>query len=125
MLKKLLTFLSLPLLLAGCASQFTNLTPLQQTRNENNFYPVEGAFKCRQRSLRWDSIQPYVVVDTNFYSMRPTPMMNNRWETLVPVPPGINLIRYRYKFDFEYNAFGARKKDSACSSEYTLQILDK
>jgi len=125
MLKRLLTLLPLPLLLAGCASQFTNLTPLEQTRNENSFYPVEVAFKSRQRSLRWDSIQPYVVVNTNFYPMRPTPIMNNRWETLVPVPPGTNLIRYHYKFDFQYNAFGAPREDSAISSEYTLQILDK
>ena len=123
--KKLLLLLSLPLLLAGCASQFTNLTPLQQARNENNFYPVEVAFKCRQQSLRWQSIQPYVVVDTNFYSMQPTPLMNNRWETLLPVPPGTNLVRYRYKFDFDYNAFGGPQKDSAISPDYTLRILDK
>lgn len=125
MLKKVLQLLSLPLLLAGCASQFTNLTPLQQERNENNFYPVEVAFKSRQQSLRWDSIKPYVVVGTNFYPMQPTPMMRDRWETLLPVPPGEKVVRYRYKFDFEYNAFGGPKADSAHSPDYTLTILDK
>jgi hypothetical protein len=125
MLKKCLSLLALSLLITGCASQFTNLTPQQRLRNENNFYLVEVAFKSRQQSLRWDSIQPYVVVGTNFYPMRPTLLMNNRWETLVPVPRGTNLVRYSYKFDFEYNAFGRRKADSAISAEYSLQILDK
>lgn len=125
MLKKCLSLLALPLLIAGCASHFTNLTPRQQLRNENSFYPVDVAFKSQQQSLRWDSIRPYVLVGTNFYAMRPTLLMNNRWETLVPVPPGTNLVRYRFKFDFEYNAFARRKTDSATSAEYSLQILDK
>ncbi len=125
MVKKLIPLVPVAALLVGCASQFTNLTPLQQVRNENNFYPVEVAFKSRQQTLRWETIEPYVVVGTNFYRMEPTPQMHNRWETLLPVPPGTNVIRYRYRFDFECNTFGGRKKDSALSPEYTLQIIDQ
>lgn len=125
MCKKLIQALVLALLVTGCASQFTNLTPLQQMRNENNFYPVEVAFKSRQQTLRWETIEPYVVVGTNFYRMEPTPRMHNRWETLLPVPPRTNVIRYRYRFDFECNAFGGSKKDSAISPEYTLRIIDQ
>ena len=43
MMKKFLPVLFLPLLLAGCATAFTNLTPLQQARNPKNLYPVEVA----------------------------------------------------------------------------------
>lgn len=125
MRNKLVSIFVLALLLTGCASQFTNLTPLQQVRNENNFYPVEVAFKSRLKTLRWNTIEPYVVVGTNFYRMEPTPRMYNRWETLLPVPPGTNVIRYRYRFDFECNTFGGTKKDSAISPEYTLRIIDQ
>jgi len=112
------------LFLTGCAATFTNLTPQQQRRNANHLYPVEVAFTTRQQTLRWETIQPKVVVGTEIYPMHPTPLMTNRWETLLPVPPGTNLIHYRYKFDFECNAIGGRKADSALSPHYTLRILD-
>ncbi|MCU0785130.1 MAG: hypothetical protein MUF81_13995 [Verrucomicrobia bacterium] len=114
-----------PVLLAGCAT-FTNLTPQRQARNANHLYPVEVAFNTRQQSLRWESIQPFVNVGADFYPMRPTLLMNNRWEGLVPVPPGTNTVRYRYKFDFKYNAVGNQpQNDSAISPEYSLRILDR
>lgn len=120
------SFFALPiLLLAGCATNFTNLTPLHQERNANNLYPVEVALASRQQTLRWDSIQPQIVVGNDFYPMRPTLLMTNRWEGLVPVPLGTNIVHYRYKFDFNYNAMGKPKPDSALSPEYTLRILEK
>jgi hypothetical protein len=125
MLKKSLSLLLLPLLFGGCAASLTNLTPKQQVRNPNNLYPVEVAMASRQETLRWSSIQPQIVVGKEFYPMRPTLLMTNRWEGLVPAPPGVNLVHYRYKFDFQYNTFGKPKPDSASSPEYTLRILDK
>lgn len=122
MLKKFLPLLLMPLLLAGCQATFTNLTPLQQQRNANNLYPVEVALSSRQQSLRWESVRPQIVVGNETYQMRPTQLMTNRWEGLLPLPAGENSIRYRYKFDFDYNALGKPKHDSALSPEYTLQI---
>jgi hypothetical protein len=124
MLKKILPALVVPLMLTGCTATFTNLTPLHQTRSTNNLYAVEVAMNSRQQSLRWDTIHPQVLVGANSYPMRPTQLMTNRWEGLIPVPANDNLIRYRYKFDFEYNTLGKPKPDSALSQEYTLQILD-
>ena len=40
-------------------------------------------------------------------------------------PATANLIRYHYKFDFNYNAMGGPKPDSARSPEYSLKILDQ
>ena len=114
----------LPLLLAGCAAHFNNLTPQQVHRNDNNLYPVEVAFRSRQESLRWNTIQPCVVVGADNFPMRPVQLMTNRWETLVPVPAGTNLIHYKFKFDFLYNAIPARKADSATSPTYTLRVLE-
>jgi hypothetical protein len=126
MSKRFLPFLSLPLLfLAGCTSVFTNLTPQTQVRNTNNLYTVEVAMTSRQQTLRWDSIKPQILLGTETFPMRPTLLMTNRWEGLIPVSPGTNLVHYRYKFDFQYNAMGPARPDSALSPEYSLRILDK
>ena len=125
MFKKFLPLLSLSLLLAGCATQLTNLTPQQQVRNTNNLYTVEVAFDTRQQTVRWQSIQPKVVVGMEYYDMRPTPFMTNRWEGSIPVPPGTSVIRYHYKFDYRYNRMGTPGTDNAVSREYTLRILDQ
>ena len=48
------------------------------------------------------------------YPMRQVPIMENRWEGFVPVPPGENSVSYRFKFDYLYNNFGTPPKpDSA------------
>jgi hypothetical protein len=125
MLKKFLPVMCLPLLLAGCATELTNLTPLQQVRNANNLYPVETALATRQQTLRWESINPQIIIGANSYPMRPTLLMTNRWEGLVPVPPGSSSVTYRYKFDFEYNAMGKPKSGSRISPEYTLRIVEQ
>lgn len=124
MLKKVLPFVCLPLLMAGCTTAtFTNLTPQQQVRTTNNLYNVEVSLNTRQQTLRWDSIQPKIVVGNNFYPMHPTPLMTNRWEGLVPVPPDKNITSYHYKFDFEYNRMGKPGNDSAVSPEYSLKVV--
>jgi hypothetical protein len=125
MLKKVLPLLLAPLLLGGCAATFTNLTPRQQPRSANNFYPVEVALASRQQTLRWDSIKPQIVVGTESYPMHPTPLMTNRWEGLVPVPAGTALVHYHYKFDFSYNAMGKPKADSVSSPDYTLRVSEQ
>ncbi len=125
MLKKIFPLLPLSLLLTGCTATFTNLTPTTQVRNKDNLYPVEVALNTRQQSLRWDSIHPRIAVGNEYYDMRPTLLMTNRWEGLVPVRAGANEVHYRYKFDFKYNALGAPGSDSALSPEYTLRIVEE
>jgi len=123
MWKKILPVLPV-LLLTGCASTFTNLTPLEQPRNANNLYPVEVAFTSQQQSLRWDSVHPYVLANGQLYDMHPTPLMTNRWEGFVPVPPGGDGVTYRYKFDYLYNNLGKGPvPGNALSPAYKLTIL--
>ena len=125
MWKKILTVLPV-LLLTGCAATFTNLTPLQQSRDANNLYPVEVAFTSQQQSLRWESIHPCLLVNGRLYDMRQTPLMTGRWEGFVPVPSGVNEVSFRYKFDYLYNNFGTSPKpDSAYSPVYKLIILNQ
>jgi hypothetical protein len=124
-MKRILPLLLLPLLLAGCKTTLTNLTPLQQTRSTNDLYMVEAALSSRQQTMRWQSIRPQVLVGKEAFPMRPTPLMTNRFEALIPVPATKNTVNYRYKFDFDYNSFGQPKTDSALSQDYTLRILEK
>jgi hypothetical protein len=79
----------------------------------------------RITNIRSKSLSTRASKRTDLYPMRPTPLMTNRWEGLVPVAAGTNIVHYRYKFDFDYNAMGKPKQDSAMSPEYTLRILDK
>ena len=125
MLKKFLAVLPL-LLLAGCATTFTRVTPLEQPRNSNNLYPVEVVFNSSQQSLRWQSIQASVLVNGVLYPMRQVPMMQNRWDGFVPLPAVANSVSYRFKFDYLYNAFGQPPKpDSAFSPVYKLTVIDQ
>src|SRR5262249_25519822 len=125
MLKKFLPLVFAPLLLAGCTATFTNLTPLHQSRNPNNLYPVEVAMNTRQQSLKWDSIRPQILVGNESYPMRRTQLMTNRGEGLVPVPSAEKVVHYRYKFDFDYTPFVTPKGYRALSPEYTLHVLDQ
>lgn len=123
---RFLLLLCAPLWLAGCATEatFTNLTSSQLQRNPQNQYLVEVAMSSQQQSLRWDSIRPQIVVDKSYYPMHLTPLMKNRWEGYIPVPPSVSVVHYHYKFDYLYNAFGSPKSDSATSAEYTLRIVE-
>ncbi len=124
-LKRFLPLLPV-LLLTGCASTFTRLTPLEQTRNPNNLYPVEVQFNTTQQSLRQDSIKPYVLVNGELYPLTRVPMVEDRWEGFVSVPPGVNTVNFRFKFDYLYNSFGsAPKPNSSWSPTYQLRIVDR
>ena len=125
MFKKLSILACAPLILAGCNATFTNLTPSVQSRSTNNLYQVEVALDSRQETMRWDTINPQIMVGNDYFPMRPTPLMTNRWEGLLPVPANVNLIHYRYKFDYKYNSFGAPRPDSALSPEYSLKITEE
>lgn len=123
MWKKILPVLP-ALLLTGCASTFTNLTPSEQPRNANNQYPVEVEFDSQKQAMRWDSIHPYVLANGQLYDMRQTPLVTNRWEGFVPVSPGENQLTYRYKFQYLYNDFGkGPATGNDLSPQYKLTIV--
>lgn len=112
------------LLLTGCASTFTRLTPLEQPRNPNNLYPVEVQFNSPKQAMRRDSIKAYVQVEGQSYPMRQEPLVTNRWEGFVPVSPTSDTTTFRFKFDYLYNAFGSEPKPASTqSSLYRLKIV--
>jgi hypothetical protein len=130
MVKKLLpvAILTLALVIGGCTTvhtTITSLTPKREYRNDTGLYQFEAALNSRQQTLRWDTIKASVMIGTDSYPMRMTSLMTNRWETLVPIPSGTSMVTYRFKFDFDYTAFGGPPKgNSKLSPVYKLQIMD-
>ena len=124
-LKMILPLLCATIFLAGCVSTITNLTPSQLPRNANGLYAVAVAWDTQQQTVRPQTLTPYVIVGLESYPMRPTLLMSNRWETVIPVPPTEKSVRYHFKVDYEYNAMGQPKKGSKLSQEYTLEVTEK
>ena len=125
-LKKILPLVLVPLLLVGCGTTaIVNLTPSRLPRKDNGQYPFGVEWASRKQSLIKDSIKAYVVIGLDQYPMQRTPLLTNRWETLVPIAGDKDIVIYRYKFDFEYQGFPARQADSKLSKVYQLFILEK
>ena len=116
---------ALLLLLAGCTSQFTNLTPRHQDRNANGLYPIEVIWENPMHALRHESVRPRVLVGFEAFPMERAAMLSNRWETLLPVGAGTNVVNYRVKVDYEYFDIPVVRSNSSLSPSYQLQILDK
>ena len=126
-MRNLIKFLPLAALafLTGCTGTLTNLSANYQTRRADGLYPVAVMFDTRQQSLRSETLKPYVIVGKDAYPMRPMPLMKNRWETLLPVPSGVNEVYYRYKIDWQYNAIPVPQNDSMQTKPQILHILDR
>lgn len=123
--KKWFSLCLLSALLAGCADvTLTNLTPTQQPRNPNGQYLVEMKLDSTQQTLRSESIKPSVVVGFDAYPMRPQLKMTNRWEALVPIPTGTNVINYHFKVDYDYNKFGKPGQESLRSTQFKLTVME-
>jgi hypothetical protein len=112
------------LLLAGCTTTVTNLTPSTETRNQNGLYPFEVALDTREHSIRRTTLKPFVLVGSQAYPMQPTFGLQNRWETLVPVPADREYVNYRFKFNYLTRSFKGTPS-SKLSRPFQLQVLDK
>jgi len=113
-------------LVVGCTtSTITNLTPKQLPRTSTGLYPIEAMFKSNQRTLDQNSMKPLVIFNSRAFPMRRTQLTKGRWETVVPIPDGTQVINYHFKFDYEYNAIRMRSADSKLSPPFQLQIVDK
>ena len=117
--------MALLILFCGCTSTITNLTPSQHPRNANNLYPFEVTFDTKEKTVRKNTIKPYVMIGTQLYPMEPAPVLKNRWEAQVPVPANTNYVYYRYKFLYGYDRIGAPGESSRLSPTYQLEIVDK
>lgn len=119
------TLVLFSLLLSGCTTTITNITPRTEKRSKTGFYPFEVVLDSRQRTIKKETIKPYVLIGDRDYPMRRTPRLDNRWEALVEIPPDREFVNYRFKFNYEYNCFPHPEPGSKLSSPYQLHILDK
>lgn len=123
-LRNTVALLSLVFFLTGCSTTITNLTPASLPRNDKNLYPFEVEFETTQQSVRENTIKPYVMVGTEKYPMEKTPMLENRYEAMVPVAPTNNYIYYRYRFDYEFDRIPKAGQSSRLSPTYQLHISE-
>lgn len=122
---KIIAVGALALTLVGCTStSIVNLTPKQESRNQDGLYLVEAEWQSNQRSIVYDSMTPKVIVGTNSYPMRQTQLLTNRWEALIPAAKDQKAINYYYKFDFKYSTMPSRMNDSKVSAPYQLLISE-
>ncbi len=111
---------------AGCASsRVTNLTTTRQPRNATGLYPVEFQWETSQQSVIQDSLKPQVVIGYDFYPMRPSLGIANRWEAVIPLAADKTSVIYHFKVDYQYRSLGKPEKGSRLSSSYKLDILDR
>lgn len=113
------------IVLSGCSTTITNLTPSSLPRTPDNLYPLEVALDNTQATIRENSVQPSVVIGEEIYPMQPVQKLKNRWEAAVPVPAATNYVYYRYKFDYSYDRIPAPANSSRLSTTYQLEIVDK
>ncbi len=120
------TIAVLSLVLSGCGtSSVTNLTTTRQPRNPSGIYPIEFVWDTSQQTVVAGSIKPSVVIGYDFYPMRPSLGISNRWETVIPVSADQNKVFYHFKVDYQYRTFGKPEKSSKLSPSYRLDIADK
>jgi hypothetical protein len=125
-MKRFLPLLLLCLLFTGCvSSSLTNLTPRQQTRNANGLYPVEVMWNSRQTTIVTNTIQGFVVIGEDAYPMQRSPMLPNRWETVLPVPADRDIVNYRYRFNYEFLQIPNRRGGNVWSAPFQMQIVDR
>ncbi len=123
-MKKIFALLLLPALLTGCSS-IINLTPSVYPRDSSGVYRLEAEWISNRQAIRADSFKPLVLVNSDTYTMKPVPMVLDRWEAMVPVPADKDAIHYHFKFDFMVNAISQPHPDSLMSPEYQLKIVGK
>lgn len=123
--QKTLLMLFLPMLLTGCKSVITNLTPRQYARSTNDLYHFEFQWDTRQQSVVPESLKPAVLIGTEFYQMEPVAIVSNRWEAMVPIPADQKLVHYRYKVDYQFYSIPIRRDSSRLSAPYRLEIIGK
>jgi hypothetical protein len=126
MSKKLtiLCSLLLPLFMAGCASSsISNLTPSQYPRNASGLYHFEASWTTTQTTIMPETITAAVQIGDNRYEMHHVALVQDRWETFVPIPADSDEIFYHYKFDFMVGEMGGPRPDSLMSKEYKMRIV--
>ena len=111
-------------LVTGCTTTtITNLTPSQLKKAANNYYLFEVEFTSNQRSIIRDTIKPQLILGTESFPMQRGPVLNDRWETLVPITNSLPMVYYQFKVDFDYQGIPVPRQNSRLSPMYKLEIL--
>ena len=113
------------LLLTGCATTFTRLTPLEQPRNANNLYPVEVAFTFATAIAALGQHSSLMCSSTaSSYPHAPDADGDKPLGRFCARAARRQAVAYRYKFDYLYNDIGkGPQPGNTLSPAYNLNIL--
>ena len=112
---------------SGVTTKITNITPTLYPRNTTALYRVEMIWESNQKALRPETIAPEVRVvgHTNVYPMKRTPLLSNRWETLIgPLQPDETNLFYSIKVNWKYNTVPIPRANSLIKGPFRLRIVD-
>lgn len=107
-----------------CTNTITNLTPHTVKRSPDNLYVIEARIDSNQRTLLWNSLEPYLIIDGKLIPMQKSGASLRQYHTTVQIPPGKRYVIYQFRFDYLTQGFGRKVPDSRLSPAYTLQIKE-
>jgi len=119
----------LAVICVGCTtSAITNITPSRLPRNTTGLYKVEVIWESNAEALMPETIEGVVSVqghNTTYPMKRQPGSLTNRWETLIgPLSADEDLVRYRIKVNWKYNAVPVPRENSQLTRQFRLHIID-
>ena len=119
------------LVFLGCVyHEISTLTPVGLPRHTSGLYPLEIIWESNSVKVQPKTVKPVVLVGTNTYPMQKLlaadgKWVENRWQTLIPVGPQQNELRYRVKVNWKQSRVGpAPTGNSQITEERILRIND-
>jgi hypothetical protein len=113
------------LLQTGCLSTtVVNLTPSKLPRNAEGTYRFEAAWESNQKSIQQGTIEGYVVLNDLQFPMKKVPVVNDRWEALIPLDQVEQGYTYHMKFNFIYDSYPQAKPNSLRTKPFSLKIVE-
>jgi hypothetical protein len=109
-------------LLVGCTPTSTNLTPRNVARSSNDVYHFEVQWDTSLRGVNGPDVKAYVVIREVMYPMQRVAGTSDRWEADAPVPAGVPVVPYQFKFDYTDAGVMRRTLGSDLSPQYFLDL---
>ncbi|MDH7503417.1 MAG: hypothetical protein QHJ82_12005 [Verrucomicrobiota bacterium] len=116
--------LLLAVLAGGCSTTITNLTPNAAHRSPDGLYTIEARWDTNQRTMIWDSLEPYIIIDGKLIPMQKSDVLPNQWRATIEVPQQKSFVIYQFKFNYLTQGFGSKHPDSRLSRTYQLRIVE-
>lgn len=117
--------LCLSLLLCGCKTTFTNLTPQQVPQNPSGIYTLSFAAKIGESDVAKDSIEGFITIDGERHPMRETSPGSRVFEYEYAIPQNRQHATYFYEMQYKVNVHDSERERYAVSEYQNLQLTNR